>query len=58
MVIGLGLAGTAVDMAMNITVEQVNSDTGKTEMVKQYSGLHFSAALVTLFAAIIFNVLL
>ncbi|HWK23931.1 MAG TPA: solute carrier family 23 protein [Ureibacillus sp.] len=45
-VIGLGLAGTAVDMAMNITVDNV----------KQYSGLHFSAALVTLFAAIIFNV--
>ncbi|PYF07038.1 solute carrier family 23 protein [Ureibacillus chungkukjangi] len=45
-VIGLGLSGTAVDMAMNITVENV----------KQYSGLHFSAALVTLFAAIIFNV--
>ena len=45
-VIGLGLAGTAVDMAMNITVDDV----------KQYSGLHFSAALVTLFAAIIFNV--
>lgn len=45
-VIGLGLAGTAVDMAMNITVDEV----------KQYSGLHFSAALVTLFAAIIFNV--
>ncbi len=45
-VIGLGLAGTAVDMAMNITVDGA----------KQYSGLHFSAALVTLFAAIIFNV--
>lgn len=45
-VIGLGLAGTAVDMAMNITVDGV----------KEYSGLHFSAALVTLFAAIIFNV--
>ena len=41
-VIGLGLAGTAVDMAMN-----VNGD---------YNGLHFSAALVTLFTAIIFNV--
>lgn len=41
-VIGLGLAGTAVDMAMNVNGE--------------YSGLHFSAALVTLFAAIIFNV--
>lgn len=45
-VIGLGLAGTAVDIAMNITVNDV----------KQYSMLHFSAALVTLFAAIIFNV--
>lgn len=45
-VIGLGLAGTAVDMAMNITVDDV----------KVYSGLHFSAALVTLAAAIIFNV--
>ncbi|NLY78882.1 MAG: uracil permease [Lysinibacillus sp.] len=56
MVIGLGLAGTAVDMAMNITVEQVNPITGEEELVKQYSGWHFSAALVTLFAAIIFNV--
>lgn len=56
MVIGLGLAGTAVDMAMNITVSQVNLDTGVEELVKQYSVLHFSAALVTLFAAIIFNV--
>ncbi|KGR92144.1 uracil permease [Ureibacillus massiliensis 4400831 = CIP 108448 = CCUG 49529] len=46
MVIGLGLAGTAVDMAMNITVDDV----------KQYSVLHFSAALVTLFAAIIFTI--
>ncbi len=46
MVIGLGLAGTAVDMAMNITVEGA----------KQYSVLHFSAALVTLFAAIIFTI--
>lgn len=55
-VIGLGLAGTAVDMAMNISVEQLNETTGEMEMVKQYSGLHFSAALVTLFAAIIFNV--
>jgi uracil permease len=55
-VIGLGLAGTAVDMAMNITVEQMNETTGVVENVKQYSGLHFSAALVTLFAAIIFNV--
>ncbi len=41
-VIGLGLSGTAVDMAMNVNGE--------------YNGLHFSAALVTLFAAIIFNV--
>lgn len=41
-VIGLGLSGTAVDMAMNVDGE--------------YSGLHFSAALVTLFAAIIFTV--
>ncbi|WP_274309396.1 solute carrier family 23 protein [Solibacillus daqui] len=41
-VIGLGLAGTAVDMAMNVNGE--------------YNGLHFSAALVTLFTAIIFNV--
>lgn len=41
-VIGLGLAGTAVDMAMNVNGE--------------YNGLHFSAAMVTLFAAIIFNV--
>ena len=32
MVIGLGLAGTAVDMAMNITVEQVNAATGILEM--------------------------
>lgn len=55
-VIGLGLAGTAVDMAMNITVEQLNETTGKMENVKVYSGLHFSAALVTLFAAIIFTV--
>lgn len=46
MVIGLGLAGTAVDMAMNITVDNV----------KEYSVLHFSAALVTLFAAIIFTI--
>lgn len=45
MVIGLGLAGVAVDMAMNIT----NVDTG----LKEYSFLHFSAALVTLFTAII-----
>ena len=55
-VIGLGLSGTAVDMAMNITVEQLNEVTGKMEEVKKYSGLHFSAAMVTLAAAIIFNV--
>ncbi|RUL55875.1 MULTISPECIES: uracil-xanthine permease family protein [Lysinibacillus] len=42
MVIGLGLSGTAVNMAMNVNGE--------------YSFLHFTAALVTLFAAIIFNV--
>ncbi|WP_019152852.1 solute carrier family 23 protein [Robertmurraya massiliosenegalensis] len=42
MVIGLGLAGTAVDMAMNVE--------GK------YNFLHFTAALVTLFSAIIFTV--
>ncbi|MDQ0155944.1 uracil-xanthine permease family protein [Robertmurraya andreesenii] len=42
MVIGLGLSGTAVDMAMNVNGE--------------YSFLHFSAALVTLFSAIIFTV--
>ena len=54
-VIGLGLSGTAVDMAMNITVDQLNETTGEMEEVKQYSGLHFSAAMVTLIAAIIFN---
>ncbi|MGN7478671.1 solute carrier family 23 protein [Solibacillus silvestris] len=41
-VIGLGLSGTAVDMAMNVNGE--------------YNGLHFSAAMVTLAAAIIFTV--
>ncbi|MGE7089983.1 solute carrier family 23 protein [Lysinibacillus sp. NPDC048646] len=41
-VIGLGLSGTAVNMAMNVNGE--------------YSFLHFTAALVTLFAAIIFTV--
>ena len=41
-VIGLGLSGVAVDMAMNVNGE--------------YNGLHFSAALVTLAAAIIFTV--
>ena len=55
-VIGLGLAGTAVDMAMNINVEQLNEATGKMELISQYSGKHFSAALVTLAAAIIFTV--
>ncbi|MBP2240060.1 uracil permease [Cytobacillus eiseniae] len=42
MVIGLALSGTAVDMAMNVNGE--------------YNFLHFTAALVTLFAAIIFTV--
>lgn len=42
MVIGLGLAPTAVDMAMNVD--------------GQYSFLHFTAALVTLFSAIIFTI--
>ncbi|KOS62351.1 uracil permease [Lysinibacillus agricola] len=55
-VIGLGLSGTAVNMAMNINVEQLNEATGVVETVSQYSGLHFSAALVTLLAAIIFTV--
>ena len=55
-VIGLGLSGTAVDMAMNITVDQLNQATGEIEAVSQYSGKHFSAALVTLAAAIIFTV--
>jgi uracil permease len=44
MVIGLGLAGVAVDMAMNIPIEGTD--------LKEYSFLHFSAALVTLFTAI------
>lgn len=48
MVIGLGLSGVAVDMAMNIT----NADSG----LKEYSFLHFSAALVTLFTAIVCTV--
>ncbi|WP_427138505.1 solute carrier family 23 protein [Psychrobacillus psychrodurans] len=48
MVIGLGLSSTAVDMAMNIT----NAESG----LKEYSFLHFSAALVTLFTAIICTV--
>ncbi|WKA57425.1 solute carrier family 23 protein [Planococcus shenhongbingii] len=45
-VIGLALSGTAVDMAMNITVDGVS----------QYSMKHFSAALVTLITAIICNI--
>lgn len=45
-VIGLALSGTAVDMAMNITVNEVS----------QYSFKHFSAALVTLITAIICNI--
>lgn len=48
MVIGLGLSGVAVDMAMNIT----NAGTG----LKEYSFLHFSAALITLFTAIVCTV--
>ncbi|MFF5993244.1 solute carrier family 23 protein [Lysinibacillus sp. KU-BSD001] len=55
-VIGLGLAGTAVDMAMNITVQQLDEATGQMMDVKVYSFKHFSAALVTLLAAIVFNV--
>ncbi|WP_413365385.1 solute carrier family 23 protein [Lysinibacillus sp. 3P01SB] len=55
-VIGLGLSGTAVNMAMNIDVEVLDEATGVMKNVSQYSGLHFSAALVTLFAAIIFTV--
>ncbi|MFX3674171.1 MAG: solute carrier family 23 protein [Paenisporosarcina sp.] len=42
-VIGLALSPVAVDMAMNIVVDGV----------KEYSMLHFSAALVTLAAAVI-----
>lgn len=45
-VIGLALSGTAVDMAMNTTVDGVS----------QYSLMHFSAALVTLITAIICNI--
>ena len=41
---------------MNISVEQANSDTGQTELVKQYSGWHFSAAFSDFIAAIFFNV--
>lgn len=48
MVIGLGLSSTAVDMAMNVTI----AESG----LKEYSFLHFSAALVTLFTAIICTV--
>lgn len=44
MVIGLGLSGVAVDMAMNIPIPGTD--------LKEYSFLHFSAALVTLFTAI------
>ncbi|RSK53161.1 solute carrier family 23 protein [Bacillus canaveralius] len=47
-VIGLGLAGTAVSMAMN------NPNSPDAE----YSLLHFSAALVTLAATIIFSIYL
>ncbi|WP_332648016.1 solute carrier family 23 protein [Lysinibacillus sp. 54212] len=56
MVIGLGLAGTAVDMAMNIPVEKFDEATQQTITVSEYSFKHFSAALVTLFSAIIFTV--
>jgi len=42
-VIGLALSPVAIDMAMNITVDGV----------KEYSLLHFSAAMVTLAAAVI-----
>lgn len=45
-VIGLALSGTAVDMAMNITVNGAS----------EYSLIHFSAALVTLITAIICNI--
>lgn len=41
-VIGLGLSGTAVDMAMNVD--------------GAYNGLHFSAAMVTLLASIFFTI--
>ncbi|KYG89441.1 uracil permease [[Bacillus] sp. KCTC 13219] len=56
MVIGLALAGTAVDMAMNITVETLDEATGETVLASVYSFKHFTVALVTLFAAIIFTV--
>ncbi|WP_142826617.1 solute carrier family 23 protein [Planococcus soli] len=45
-VIGLALSGTAVDMAMNIPVENGS----------EYSLIHFSAAIVTLLTAIICNI--
>ncbi|MFJ8066340.1 uracil-xanthine permease family protein [Psychrobacillus sp. NPDC096426] len=44
MVIGLGLAGVAVDMAMNIPIPDTD--------LKEYSFIHFSAALVTLLTAV------
>lgn len=52
MVIGLGLAGVAVDMAMNIKVKVDPALNFGLEEISQYSFLHFSAALVTLFVAI------
>ncbi len=55
-VIGLGLSGTAVDMAMNIKVEVLNDQTGVPEIVSMYSGKHFSAAMVTLLASIFFTI--
>ncbi|WP_053366129.1 solute carrier family 23 protein [Bacillus sp. FJAT-27245] len=45
MVIGLSLAGTAVGMAMNTL-----------DNIENYSMLHFSAALVTLIATVVFSV--
>lgn len=56
MVIGLGLAATAVDMAMNITVETLDTATGAMVKETVYSFKHFTVALVTLFSAIIFTV--
>lgn len=56
MVIGLGLAATAVDMAMNITVETLDTATGEMAKETVYSFKHFTVALVTLFSAIIFTV--
>ncbi|WP_391120872.1 uracil-xanthine permease family protein [Psychrobacillus sp. L3] len=52
MVIGLGIAGVAVDMAMNIKVKVDPALNYGLEEISQYSFLHFSAALVTLFTAI------